>query len=133
MRADDFDDRLQARLSRLLRNRRDHAQNFARTERHLHAATDVHLARQLSRDGVIELLAEGDFEADTGNHRKRGLRGEGRESSRVLARRIQSRVMRRSSSSSFFRKASYSASVASRGTRMAGAVVISQRQNGSGI
>ena len=62
LRADDFEDGLEVRVRRLLGERGDDAENLARAERHLHAAAHIHRVGEFWRDGVIELLAERDFE-----------------------------------------------------------------------
>ena len=47
----------------------DDAEDFAGTEGDLHAAADVHEAGEGFGDEVVELLAEGEFESDAGDHR----------------------------------------------------------------
>ena len=46
----------------------DIAKNFSRTEWHLHAAAHFDLPRKSRRNQIIKLLAQRNFEADTGNH-----------------------------------------------------------------
>ena len=53
----------------------DATKNFSRAERHLHTAADLDLSGQSGRNQIIELLAEGDFETDAGDHAE--LRVEG--------------------------------------------------------
>ena len=68
LRADDFEDGLEIRMRGFLGERRDATEHFARAERHLHAAADVHLSFEPGRNRIIELLAERDFKGDAGDH-----------------------------------------------------------------
>ena len=68
LRAEDLDDGLEPRVGGFLGDGRDAAQHLARSERHLHAAAHVHLVRQFRRNQVVKLLAEREFQGDTGNH-----------------------------------------------------------------
>jgi hypothetical protein len=68
LRADDFEDGLEPGVRRFLGQTGHAPQYFARAERDLHPAADIDLVRQLWRNEVIELLAEGDFQADVRNH-----------------------------------------------------------------
>ena len=68
LRADDLQDGLEARVRRLFGQPGHAAQHLARSERDLDAAADLDLVRELGRNEVIELLAEGDFQRNAGNH-----------------------------------------------------------------
>jgi hypothetical protein len=68
LRADDFENGFEIGVRRFLGERGDAAENFARAERHLHAAAHLDLPRQSGRNQIIELLAERDFKADAGDH-----------------------------------------------------------------
>ena len=48
--------------------RGDDAENFARAERHLHAAADINLPGQLRRNRIIKFLPQRDFQTDAGDH-----------------------------------------------------------------
>ena len=68
LRADDLENGAEIRVRRFLDERGDDARHLARAERNFHARSDLDAARQLRRDGVIELLAERNFEGDARDH-----------------------------------------------------------------
>ena len=68
LRADDLQDRLKGGVRRFLGQAGHAPEHFARAEGNLDTAADIDLFRQLRRNEVIELLAERDFQGDTGDH-----------------------------------------------------------------
>ena len=68
LHTDDFENGFEIGVGRFFGKRGDATQNFSRAEGHLHTAAHLDLPGQSGRNQIIELLAEGDFKADTGDH-----------------------------------------------------------------
>ena len=68
LRADDFENGFEVRVAGFLGDGGDDAENFARAERHLHAAADINLSGQFRRNQIIKFLAQRDFQTDAGDH-----------------------------------------------------------------
>ena len=66
--ADDLHDRPELREGGFLGQGGDDAEDLPPAKGHLDARPHVHLPEEFRRDGVIKLLAERDFQSDTGDH-----------------------------------------------------------------